>query len=112
MTKIWIVLRSEFVRRVTSKWFIATTVLAPVVLLALMVLPPVVGMMASENNEWTVAVVDETDVLGTRLAERDAPRFTFVPVDTPADSVRAAVLSGRFDGYLVLRDGMLEGDAG
>lgn len=111
MNKIWIVFRSEFGRRVRSKWFILSTLLGPVVLFGLMVIPPLIGMMASESTEQTVALVDETGVLGAQLAERSGPRLAFVPVDESVDSLRAAVVAGVFDGFLILPADMLEGSA-
>ena len=111
MNKIWIVFRSEFLRRVRSKWFILTTLLGPVVLLFLVVIPPVIGMMASDSAERVVAVVDETGVLAPRLTAAIESGFTFASVDAPADSVMAAVEQGTYDGYLLLPAGIFEGSA-
>lgn len=111
MNKIWIIFKSEFGRRVRSKWFILTTLLGPVVLIGLMVVPPIIGMMASEGNERVVAVLDETGVLGELLAERSTSQLVFQPVDEPEDEVRASVEAGVFHGYMVLPEGILEGSA-
>lgn len=110
MNKTWVVFRSEFLRRVTSKWFILTTLLAPVFFIGVIVLPPVVGMMASESTERRIAVVDETDRLGPRLGDLSGGRFRFEPVDVTVDSLRAAVQAGAYDGYLVLPAALLEGN--
>ncbi|WP_272481668.1 hypothetical protein [Rhodothermus marinus] len=39
MDKIWIVLQSEFLRRVRTRAFLLTTLLAPIFLLAMALLP-------------------------------------------------------------------------
>jgi ABC-2 type transport system permease protein len=96
-------------RRVRSKWFVITTVLGPVLLFAMMAIPPVIGIMASGTDEQSVALVDETNVLAAPLAARSDPRLTFVPVDASAYALRAEVEAGRYDGFLVLPDGILEG---
>lgn len=111
MTKTWIVLKSEFSRRVRSKWFILTTLLGPLFLILLMVAPAVIGYMASESNVRRIAVVDETGVLAASLEEASTERFRFVPSEQPVDSVRAAVMNDEFDGYLVLPEDILIDEA-
>lgn len=108
--KASIVFRSEFLRRVRSKWFVLTTLLAPVFFVGLMVVPPLVGFMASGGSERVVAIVDETGVLATRLIERSSGELTFVEADVPTDSLRAAVESGRYNGYLILPESLLTGE--
>lgn len=110
MNRIWIVLKSEFSRRVRSKWFILTTLLGPVFLIGLMVVPAIIGYLTSESDSRTIAVVDETGVLADSLTERSGSRFRFVQTDEPEDSIRAAVQAGEYDGFLVLPAAILEGD--
>ncbi len=102
MNKIWIILKSEFGRRVRSKWFIIITLLAPLLLIAIMVLPVVFTAIAAEGSRSTVVVVDETGVLLPRLQETAGKQFDLVAAQAPLDSVRAAVRAGRYDGYLYL----------
>ena len=114
MQKIWLILQSEFWRRVRSKAFILATLLAPVLLIALMFAPALLGELGEESSERTVAVVDETGELFDRLqtASEDASGFTFTAVDAPADSLRAAVLAGDYDGYVILSAALLEEENG
>lgn len=111
MNKIWIILKSEFWRRVRSKWFIITTLLAPVLLVGITVLPGVLGATAFGSEEQTVAVVDESGALLERLQqEAGEGNYQFEAAEGPADSVRAAVRAGRYDGYLVLPASLLQGE--
>lgn len=109
MSRIWIVFRSEFLRRVKSKWFVLTTLLGPLVLIGLMVIPPIVGMMASQNNERTVAVLDRTGVLAADLTARSGDGVHFTATSDPPDSLRSAVERGRYDGYLILPEDLIDG---
>ena len=85
--KIWLIVRSEYWRRVRSKAFILATLLVPL------------GFI----------LVDQTGRLADSLAAAGDEQLTFRRVDAPTDSVRAAVRDGEYDGYLLLPDSLLAG---
>ena len=107
--KIWIILRSEYWRRVRTKAFILTTLLLPFGLILLMVAPGAIGYFASQSSETRVAVIDETGVLFDRMQTASGSQFILSRTDAPRDSVEAAVRAGTHDGYLVLPDSLLNG---
>ncbi|QXD14170.1 ABC transporter permease [Rhodocaloribacter litoris] len=109
MHKIWIVLKSEFRRRVRTKWFILTTLLGPVALVAFFAIVGVVAVSSMEDGGRIVAVVDETGRLLPRLLVEPEDGLRLVAVEGPADSVRAAVMAGQYDGYLRIPAGVIEG---
>ncbi len=61
------VVRREYLQRVRSKWFVISTVAAPLFMVGLFVLP-IYFAESSERAEREVAVVDATGVLYDRLA--------------------------------------------
>lgn len=63
------VIRREYMQRVRSKWFIASTVIAPVFMIGLMVVPAYFAAQG-EETERTLAVVDGTNVLYERIAPK------------------------------------------
>lgn len=68
MRKIWAVVRREFVEKVRTRWFIIATVLGPVFMGAMLVVPLMFAERGAGRRD--VAVVDATgDGFGTRLAE-------------------------------------------
>jgi len=107
--KIWIILRSEYWRRVRTKAFILTTLLLPFGLILLMVAPGALGYFASQSSQTRIVVVDETGALFDRLQQTSGEPFAFTQTDAPRDSVEAAVRAERFDGYLLLPDSLLDG---
>lgn len=107
--KIWLILRSEFWRRVRSKAFILATLLVPFGVVLLFAAPALFGYLAEQTDERTIAVIDETGHLADSLAAASGERITFRPVDAPPDSMRAAVRAGRYDGYLQLPASLMEG---
>ena len=69
MRTVWAVIRREYVERVRTRWFLATTLGGPLVFLALTVLP-VWFASRGETAERTVAVVDETGRLEGAVRRR------------------------------------------
>ena len=100
VTKTALIARSEFLRRVRSKWFIATTLLAPLLSLSLILVP----LLAFSGDDGTerVAIRDETGQLLGPIAEAVAPGIDVERAMEPLDSLRARVLSGQLDGALLL----------
>ena len=70
MSKIGIVIEREYMERVKKKSFIFTTILMPVLMLALMAMPALMVAFV-EGSETTVLVVDNSGVVGNRLTDRD-----------------------------------------
>lgn len=110
MNKIWIILKSEFLRRVLTKWFILSTLLAPIFLVGIAVVPGILAVVASEGERRTIAVEDETNVLFPGLLAAAESQFELVRVEEGSpENVRAAVENGQYDGYLLLPDGLQNG---
>lgn len=112
MNKTAIIARSEYLRRVKSKMFLVSTFLAPVMLLALFGVSVAVALLTQEGEAREVAILDETGVLGERLAASLPENYTATVEAAPLDSLRARVERGALDGYFVLPAGLLTGDAG
>ena len=108
--KIWLILSSEFWRRVRSKAFILATLLVPIGFIVLAAAPALFGYLAEQTDERTVAVVDETGQLADSLMAVGGDRITFERTDASVDSVRAAVRGGTYDGYLLLPASLLDGE--
>lgn len=109
LQKIWLILRSEFWRRVRSKAFLLATILVPIGAVIVFAAPAVFGYLAEQTDERTVAVVDETGQLADSLVAASGDRITFRRSEASADSVRTAVRNGEYDGYLELPASLLDG---
>ena len=82
-SKIGIIIRREFMERVTKKSFIITTLLMPVIMLALMIVPTLIALF-SEGDDRTVLVVDDSGIIARNL-EAAGP-VSFAETDIPLDS--------------------------
>ena len=111
MSAIWIIARSELVRRVTSKSFILTTFLAPLLLIGMFAIIFAISFSAIDSGESSsrrVAVVDETGFVLDRLLTQEDEEHTLVPADSA--TIREEVLAGRYDGYVAIPRGVLTGE--
>ncbi|MDE6714976.1 MAG: ABC transporter permease [Muribaculaceae bacterium] len=84
-SKIGIIVAREFNERVRKKSFIITTILAPIFMVAVMVLP-VVFMMFSSTDAKVVAVVDESGIVAPKLESNE--ELTYIVDSDPLAEVR------------------------
>ncbi len=113
--KVAAVVRREFVERVRTKWFIISTVLGPVFLIGITVLPAV---MAARGSGSSITVVDEgtgsfASHLATQLSSGD--RFQARVITTSEANARATVDSltrlvqtKQLDGYVAVSPAAIE----
>lgn len=116
MRKMLVVIRREFVERVRSKWFIVSTVLGPLLMIAF-VMVPILMARRGARERW-VAVVDmTTSEFGQRLTtelERSQPlkarRVATEPAHLTAatDSLTELVGARTLDGFLIVSDAAVE----
>jgi len=114
--KVWAVVRREFLERVRTKWFIIATVLGPVFLIGITVLPAVLATQGMGPR--TIVVVDEgsgglAERVVTQLGAGNKFIVALVKVDgralsTALDTLTSAVQAKRLDGFLLLKPTTLE----
>jgi ABC-2 type transport system permease protein len=108
-SRIFIVTKSEFLKRVQTRWFVLTTLLAPLALILFFVVIGYVTVKSLSGGEERVAVVDPSGLLFDNLIDGDG-QTTFVQPGMPEDSVRAMVIRGQFTGYLKLDPNLVSGE--
>lgn len=99
--KIMLVLKREYITRVRTKSFILSTILTPLGLFGIMAISIYVSLPKDDESAKVVGVIDETGVVYTQLIDRNADRYADVS-GQPLDSVKAHVLSGELDAYLII----------
>ncbi len=108
MNKTFIVAKNEFIKRVKTRWFVFTTLLGPIVLVAFFAVVGIVSVSAIEGGESTIVVLDKTDRIGSQLNDPDGD-ITFVASNADEATLRQQVLNGEYSGYLVLPAGLVDG---
>ncbi len=107
--KTFIVAKNEFLKRVKTRWFVFTTLLGPIVMVAFFTIIGFVSASAIEGGDQSILVLDETGRLGSSLSDPDG-KLSFDVTDLPEDSLRARVLRGEVNGYLFLPSAVISGD--
>jgi ABC-2 type transport system permease protein len=121
MHDVLLIIKREFRERVASRSFLIGTLLFPLLMIGLIVLPRVVGRGGTER---TIALVDEAPAgVGTAFAaalsrQPESPEdntYRVAPVAGTLEQVRGTlaeqVESKKIDGYVVLPSNVLEGGA-
>lgn len=87
-SNLYLIIRREFLERVSRKSFIITTILTPLLMIGLMLIPTLVIIM-SGPEEKTIAVIDRSGVIAPALHSGDELKFFNVGnPDVTVDSVR------------------------
>ena len=101
MSKIWLIFQREYLTRVRKKSFVVMTLLAPVLLAALFVVP--VLLVSSDSDVVTVRVFDESKLLAPGLlAEADPAPFRFEAATEPLAAEKARIKAKAAKGMVLL----------
>ncbi|MBA2539148.1 MAG: ABC transporter permease [Deltaproteobacteria bacterium] len=105
----WVVARRELIERVRSKWFVAATILGPVFMIAMLVVPALIASSSTAGNK--VDVVDKTGLLGQPIAEVLAQldwQVTVVPSDTPDAVELEKIRNDQINGFISIPEDALD----
>jgi len=116
MRKVWAVIRREFIERVRTKWFLVSTILGPLFMIMITVLPGLLTMKSGNINR--VVLVDEgsgsvlerlrgqlarSGRFNTSVMQSDSERRAAV-----VDSLTGLVQEKEIDGFLVVSAATVE----
>lgn len=110
MGKIGVIIAHEYTTRVKSKWFIIATLLGPVGMLALILIPALVMILAGESPRGKVAVIDRYSPIGAAVYASDTARFTLAG-DLSEEVLKERVLSEELEAYVLVPQDLLQGGA-
>lgn len=86
MSPLSLIIQREYYERVKRKSFIITTIVVPIVMIALMA-APALFMLLGKSESMAVVVVDNTGLIAQRLQSND--EISFVKSSLPVDSLKA-----------------------
>ncbi len=93
MSKITSIIKREYLSRVRKKSFIIMTILGPVLMAALMIVPVFVARMS--DSVYEIAIVDDTRLFYTEFKDDNKVKFTDLNVDI--DLAVGLLKDGKFD---------------
>jgi len=79
MNKILLIIRREYLTRVKKRSFITMTILGPILMAALVIVPVYIATRTNETK--TVAVLDETGIFWEKFKDSDNIRFHYLVSD-------------------------------
>ncbi len=106
---MFVIARRELRERVRSKWFVAMTLLGPIFMIAVIVIPALIASRGASGNK--VQIVDHTQVLGEPLAaELKTLAWVpeVVPADTPEAELRRRIRTEEINGFIEIPADALE----
>ena len=93
MNKIFIIIKREYLSRVRKKSFIIMTLLGPILMASIWVIPLYLANISDE--EKTIQVLDETGFFVSKFKSND--QFTFIPINIDIDTAKNNLhLSGNY----------------
>ncbi len=108
LSKLLLIIKREYITRVRGKGFIISTLLAPIFLLAVFLVPLFIGNMESSSSEVKYVIVDETGVIGPRMVQMNPSRFEMRP-NSNVEELREETMEGQIGGYILMPEGLLDG---
>jgi len=107
-SKLLLIIQREYLTRVKGKGFIISTLLAPIFLLAVFLVPLLLGNFESSSSESRYVLVDETGTIADRMLQMNPTRYEVRP-NVKVEELRDETLSGNINGYIILPAGLLDG---
>ncbi|MEO6774353.1 MAG: ABC transporter permease [Kofleriaceae bacterium] len=112
MREALVIAKREFLERVRTKWFVAMTVLGPILMIALIVVPVVLASRGTAGAK--VEIADDTGELGAKLVQAfKAEQWvgTVVAPATPDAEMMAQIANKQIAGFIrVPKDALTGGE--
>ncbi len=106
MRNLRLIFSREYKSRITDKWFWVVTLLGPVFIALIAIVPGVITYVTSQS-ETQVAVVDNTNTLKKPLSETDTPlNFTFP--DRSSENLKNTLKEDTWEGIVVIPSNGIE----
>lgn len=113
MTGWWVIARRELLERVRTKWFVIVTLLGPIAMVALIVVPAVLAAKSGKDGV-RIAIVDDAapDATVAEHLQREMQTFGWTAEVVAADTAEAELLRrierDQLDGFLIVPDAASE----
>ena len=109
---VFVVARRELLERVRTKWFVVMTLLGPVGMVAMVVVPALIARSSTAGTK--VEIVDKSGVLGAPLVASlatDEWQAAIVDPETPDQTELDRIRDNRINGFLTIAQDGLDGGA-
>ena len=101
MGKIWLIIKREYLVRVRKKSFIIMTILGPILMVGLMILP--IYLANESQEERIIALYEKDHEFNTKLIDTEFLHFTIIP-DSEAEKLKDKFLETAYYALLDIND--------
>ena len=105
-SKIWTIIKHEYITKIKTKGFIIGTLLGPVIMVALIAIPMLVTMLSMNTVARKIAILDKSEKIGYRIVSTDSSKY--FQTTMPEKELKAKVLKEELDGYLIIPEDILK----
>jgi ABC-2 type transport system permease protein len=105
MREMLVIAKRELLERVRTKWFVIMTVIGPILMIALIVIPALLSTRGVSGAK--VQIVDQSGALGAPLVTRlSGPpllwKAEIVPATTQESELQHRIATGEINGYIIV----------
>jgi ABC-2 type transport system permease protein len=108
---MWVIAKREFNERVRSKWFIVMTILWPILMVGMIVVPALIGGRGTAGAK--VVIIDKTGELAPAMSMQLGLLLEWKPEiaapDVDEKALRARIKNNDINGYVVIPKDALDG---
>lgn len=99
-SKIWTIIKHEYLSKIKSKGFIIGTIAAPLGIILIYGIIIVVTIMTQNETAMKLAILDNTNEIGLELIKRDSSKFYLT--DKNLQELKKDVLEDKIDGFILI----------
>ncbi len=99
-SKIWTIIKHEYLSKITSRGFIIGTIAAPLGIILIYGIIIVVTIMTQNETVMKLAILDKTNEIGIELIKRDSSKFYLT--DKNLQELKEEVLEEKIDGFILI----------
>ncbi len=106
-SKIKTIISHEYITKVTSKGFIISTLIGPILMLLVIAVPVAITLLTGNSTEKKIAIIDRTDKgIGKNIVKADNIKYYLA--DKSEEELKKDVLSQELDGFLIIPENIVE----
>jgi ABC-2 type transport system permease protein len=111
LREMWVIAKREFMERVRTKWFIVMTLLWPVLMVGMLVVPALIGGQTTAGAK--VVIIDQTGELAGPMKFELSVLLKWDMIDAAPDAdvkaLRARIKANQINGYVMIPKDAVDG---
>lgn len=107
--KIGTIIKFEFITRIRSRGFLISTLLGPVFMIAIIVIPGIVASLSMSETSKRIAVIDQSGHFADKVVAAD--RSTYFQTQETIEELKEKIRKGDLDAFMVIPQDIEQSEA-